>query len=50
MTLPSATIARVIFAFYEGSIVLLNGFIKKTQKAPRDEIDLALVRLKEITK
>ena len=48
-TLPSQRIARVIFAFDDGVIVLLHGFIKKTQKTPRDEIDSALKRLKEMT-
>jgi phage-related protein len=42
--LPSSRIARVMFCFYEGQIVLLNGFIKKTQKTPASEIDLALAR------
>ncbi len=40
-------IARAIFAFDAGEIVLLNGFIKKTQKTPPDEIALAMKRLKE---
>jgi hypothetical protein len=31
------------------TIVLLNGFIKKTQKTPAAEIDTALKRLKEMT-
>ena len=32
-------IARVLYFFYyEGKIVLTNGFIKKTQKTPRSEI------------
>ena len=48
-TLPSRRIARVIFAFDGNTIVLLNGFIKKTQKTPLDEIDIALRRLKEMT-
>ena len=48
-TLPSRRIARVIFAFDAGEIVLLNGFIKKTQKTPADELALATKRLKEIT-
>ncbi len=47
--LPSRRIARVIFAFDAGEIVLLHGFIKKTQKTRRAEIDLALDRLKEMT-
>lgn len=47
-SLPSQRIARVIFAFDAGEIVLLHGFIKKTQKTPRDDIELALKRLKEM--
>lgn len=48
-SLPGGRIARVIFAFDGGSIVLLNGFIKKSRKTPPAEIDLALKRLKEMT-
>lgn len=48
-SLPGGRIARVIFAFDGGSIVLLNGFIKKSRKTPLAEIDLALKRLKEMT-
>lgn len=48
-SLPGGRIARVIFAFDDGTIVLLNGFIKKTLKTPPAEIDLALKRLKEMT-
>ena len=48
-SLPSRRIARVIFAFDDETIVLLNGFIKKTQKTPAVEIDTALKRLKEMT-
>ncbi len=47
--LPSRRIARVIFAFDAGEIVLLHGFIKKTQKTPPEEIELAMKRLKEMT-
>ena len=47
--LPSRRIARVIFAFDGEAIVLLNGFIKKSQKTPSDEIEIALKRLKEMT-
>ena len=42
-------IARVIFAIVGGHMVLLHGFIKKTQKTPNEEIALALKRLKEVT-
>ena len=47
--LPSRRIARVIFAFDDETIVLLNGFIKKAQKTPAAEIEIALKRLKEMT-
>jgi phage-related protein len=48
-TLSNRRIARIIFAFDEGEMVLLHGFIKKTQKTPRGDIELALGRLKEVT-
>src|SRR5262249_7431531 len=38
-------IARVIFYVESGSMVLLHGFIKKTQKTPQRELELALKRL-----
>lgn len=35
-------ITRVLYFFYYGKkIVLTNGFVKKTQKTPREEIQLA---------
>ena len=38
-------ITRVLYFFYyEGKIVLTNGFIKKTQKTPPEEIRLAKER------
>lgn len=40
-------IARMIFMISQGEIVLLNGFVKKTQKTPDDEIDLARKRAKK---
>ena len=48
-SLSGGRIARVIFAFDDATIVLLNGFIKKSRKTPPAEIDLALKRLKEMT-
>jgi phage-related protein len=48
-SLPDGRIARVIFAFDDGTIVLLNGFIKTTRKTPPAEIDLAFKRFKELT-
>ena len=40
-------IARVLFCIYDGKMILLHGFIKKTQKTPKKEIDLAVKRMKE---
>jgi phage-related protein len=40
-------IARILFIFCEGEIVLLHGFIKKTQKLPKEELDLARKRAKK---
>ena len=38
-------ISRVLYFFYyEGKIILTNGFIKKTQKTPPEEIRLAKER------
>lgn len=47
-SLPSRREARVIFAVFEEQMVLLHGFIKKSQKTPKADIDLALKRLKEV--
>ena len=43
-SLPRGRIARVIFCIEQDGMVLLHGFIKKTQKTPQREIDLALKR------
>ena len=40
-------IARTLFAMVNQEIVLLHGFIKKTQKAPADELELAKKRKKQ---
>ena len=42
-------IARVLFSPIGGEMVLLHGFIKKAQKTPKPELDLALKRMKEYT-
>ncbi len=41
-------IARVLFTIVSDYMILLHGFIKKTQKTPKSDIDLALKRMKEI--
>jgi phage-related protein len=42
--LSSNRIARVIFCIYDERMVLLHAFIKKTQKTPKRDLDLALER------
>ena len=37
-------IARTLFFVHEGEIVVLHGFIKKTQKTPTEDKALALKR------
>jgi len=39
-------IARILFAIEGHTMVLLHGFIKKQQKTPGPELDLAKARLK----
>ncbi|ESA35761.1 phage-related protein [Leptolyngbya sp. Heron Island J] len=46
--LPDGTIARVLFCIYQEYMVLLHGFIKKTQKTPKQDLDLALTRKKNL--
>ncbi len=41
-------IARIIFYVEAGEMVLLHGFIKKTQATPEQEIELALKRKKQL--
>jgi phage-related protein len=44
--LTGGKIARVLFCVEAGCMVLLHGFIKKSQKTPKHDIDLALERKK----
>jgi phage-related protein len=48
-TLPSRRIARVLFFVEGGRIGVVHGFIKKTQKTPLEDMDLAKRRMKEMT-
>jgi phage-related protein len=41
-------IARVIFTVSDNNIVLLHGFIKKSQKTPQTELDTARKRLAQL--
>ena len=47
-SLPSRRIARVLFGMHKGFMVLLHGFIKKTQKTPPEDLALARKRMKEV--
>lgn len=40
--------ARVLFFAEQGHLFLLHGFIKKTQKTPRKDLDLAIKRMDEM--
>jgi phage-related protein len=41
-------IARVIFCMEASEMVLLHGFVKKTQKTPKHELDLAIKRMNQL--
>lgn len=46
-TIPEG-IARVLFTTEASEMVLLHGFVKKSNKTPKADLSLALQRLKEI--
>jgi phage-related protein len=46
--LPSNHTARLLLCFCEDVIVVLHGFIKKTQKTPPADLDIARRRMKEV--
>ena len=48
--LPSRTIARTLFCIRGDRILVLHGFIKKTQKTPPDDLTLARRRNREFEK
>ncbi|WP_419167934.1 type II toxin-antitoxin system RelE/ParE family toxin [Candidatus Palauibacter sp.] len=41
-------IARVLFVIHESRIVLLHGFVKKAQKTPKRDLEIARKRAREI--
>ena len=45
-SLPGGRIAGVLFCVDEQNMILLHGFIKKTQRTPQKDLDLALKRMK----
>ena len=46
--LPSRRIARLLFFVYANRIGVVHGFIKKTQKTPADDLELARRQMKEM--
>jgi phage-related protein len=46
--LAGGRIARVLFCCHGQQLYAVHGFIKKSQKTPRTELDLALKRKKDI--
>ena len=46
-TLPHG-IARILFCVSDGSLVLLHGFIKKTDKTPVNDLTVARNRMREV--
>jgi phage-related protein len=46
--LPNGRISRVLFCFHDQVLVALHGFIKKSQKTPEGDLDLARKRKKEL--
>ncbi len=39
---------RVLFTVEDGAMVLLHAFIKKSQATPKDDLDLAKARMKQL--
>jgi phage-related protein len=48
-SLPSQKIARLILCFHDKTLIVLHGFIKKTQKTPAEDLEIAKRRMKEVT-
>ncbi len=49
-SLPNGRIARVLFCFHKNTIVLLHGFIKKTEKTPVGDLRLAKERQETVSR
>ena len=47
-TLAQGRIVRVLFCVHQGQMILLHGFMKKTQKTPKHDLDLARDRKRQI--
>jgi phage-related protein len=47
-TLPGRREARVLFGFYEETLIALHAFMKKSQRTPAEDLVLARQRLREL--
>ena len=47
-SISAGRIARVLFCIEDGVMVLLHGFIKKSQKTPKPDLQLATKRMREV--
>ena len=48
-SLSSGRIARILFCIADGFMVLLHAFIKKSQKTPKHDLDIAEMRKRRVT-
>jgi phage-related protein len=46
--LPSRSTARLLFFVHDGRIGVVHGFVKKTQRTPRQDLTLARQRMQEM--
>lgn len=49
-TLTGGRIARILFCIHDGQMILLHGFEKTDQKTPVRELDVAVKRMKELSR
>jgi phage-related protein len=49
-TLAGGRIARILFCLKDREVYVLHAFFKTTQKTPKDDLDLASKRMKEVLK
>ena len=49
-SLRNGRIARVLFCVHQGCVLVLSGFIKKSQKTPENELAIARKRMAEFVR
>ena len=47
--LPDKTISRVFFCIIGGYMILLHAIVKKTQKTPQGDLEIARKRMREVS-